>query len=205
MLLNGLGLAVTLQATYWLVAMLRGPARGVAAQLLVLALVGLSPWMSVAYTDLVSMPLVTLATALVVAVPRRALPRPGTAYRAACRGLPAPRLRGEDDPGRQRGGRRPGRAAGDALGLEPTRRPVAVGLLAGLALFAGGTVVAKQVAARGGRRSAERIDRSRTPPTVWWVYMATTQHAVDGHMRYGGYDTDIVRATRQLDREASAR
>ena len=35
--------------------------------------------------------------------------------------------------------------------------------------------------------------------------MAATQHAVDGHMRYGGYDTDIVRGTRHLDRGASAR
>ena len=72
--LNGLALAVSMQAVYWLVAMLRGPVSGVAAQLLVLALVGISAWMTVPYTDVVSMPLVVLGTALTVAVPRR---RPG--------------------------------------------------------------------------------------------------------------------------------
>ena len=204
-LLNGLGLAVTLQATYWLVSMLRGPARGVAAQVLVLVLVGLSPWMSVAYTDLVSMPLVTLATALVVAVPRARSRAVGTAYAllaAACLLLAyvvkttpvvsvvavvlVAALAWRSTPASVRG-------------------RVAVGLLAGLVLFAGGTVVAKQVVPVAAGVSAERIDRSRTPPAVWWVYMAATQHAVDGQMRYGGYDTDIVRATRRMDRDASAR
>ena len=204
-LLNGLGLAVTLQATYWLVAMLRGPARGVAAQVLLLALVGLSPWMSVAYTDLVSMPLVTLATALVVAVPRARSRGLSTAYALLAAGCLLLAYVVKTTPV----------VSVVAVVLvvllawrstsSATRRTVAVGLLAGLVLFAGGTVVAKQVLPVAAGVSAERVDRSRTPPTVWWVYMATTQHAVDGHMRYGGYDTDIVRATRQLDRDASAR
>jgi hypothetical protein len=204
-LLNGLGLAVTLQATHWLVAMLRGPSRGIAAQLLVLALVGLSPWMSVAYTDLVSMPLVTLATALVVAAPRARSRGLGTAYALLAAGCLLLAYVVKTTPV----------VSVVAVVLvavlawrstsSAARRTVAVGLLAGLALFAGGAVVAKQVLPVAAGVSAERIDRSRTPPTVWWVYMATTQHAVDGHMRYGGYDTDIVRATRQLDRKASAR
>jgi len=204
-LLNGLGLAVTLQATYWLVSMLRGPARGVAAQLLVLALVGVSPWMSVAYTDLVSMPLVVLATALVVAVPRARTGAVGTAYAllaSAClllayvvKTTPAISVVAV--------------VLVAALAWRSTpvavRGRVVVGLLAGLVLFAGGTVVAKHAVPVVAGVSAERIDRNRTPPTVWWVYMAATQHAVDGRMRYGGYDTDIVRATRRLDRDASAR
>ncbi len=204
-LLNGLGLAVTLQATYWLVAMMRGPARGVAAQLLMLVLVGLSPWMSVAYTDLVSMPLVTLATALVVAVPRARSRAVGTVFGLLAVGCLLLAYVVKTTPV----------VSVVAVVLvaalvwrstsTPARRLLAVGVLAGLALFAGGTVVAKQVVPVAAGVSAQRIDRSRTPPAVWWVYMATTQHAVDGRMRYGGYDTDIVRATRHLDREASGR
>ncbi len=69
--LNGLCLAVTLQATYWLVSMLRSREAAVAAQLLVLFLVGLSPWMTVAYTDVVATPFVVGGTALVVGSTRR--------------------------------------------------------------------------------------------------------------------------------------
>jgi hypothetical protein len=85
------------------------------------------------------------------------------------------------------------------------RRPVAVGLVVGSLLFLGGTVVSRHAAPAVAGVSADRIDRSRTPPTVWWVYMATTQHAVDGRMRYGGYDTETVRATRGLGATASGR
>jgi hypothetical protein len=197
-LFNGVCLAVTLQATYWLVAMLRGRAYGVVAQLLVLALVGLSPWMSVSYTDLVAMPCVVLATALVVAVPRtRGRPQQAAFVLLAVALLlvgfvvkttPVVSLVAV------------GLVVALALVSRPgVRRPVGVGLLAGVVLFLGGTIVARHATPAMAGVSAERIDRSRTPPTTWWLYMATRQHAVDGRMRYGGYDADMVRATSSLD------
>jgi hypothetical protein len=204
-MLNGLGLAVTLQATYWLVAMLRGPAHGVAAQALVLALVGTSPWMSVAYTDLVSMPLLTLATALVVAATRTRSRAVTTTYALVATGCLLLAYEVKTTPVVSVVAFVLVAALCWRSASAVARRRLAVGVLAGLVLFVGGAALAKELTPAVAGVSADRIDRSRTPPTVWWVYMATTQHAVDGHMRYGGYDTDIVRATRQLDREASAR
>ena len=203
-LLNGVGLAVTLQATYWLVSMLRGRVYGVVAQVLVLALVGLSPWMSVSYTDLVAMPCVVLATALVVALPRTASRPRQVAFVVLAVGLLLAGFTVKTTPV----------VSLVAVGLVAVlavvsraglRRPVAVGLLVGVVLFLGGTVAVKQSLPAAAGVSAERIDRSRTPPTVWWVYMATTQHAVDGRMRYGGYDAEMVRATSGLDAAGSAR
>ena len=200
-LLNGVGLAVTLQATYWLVAMLRGRVYGVVAELVVLVLVGLSPWMSVSYTDLVAMPCVVLATALVVAVPRTTVPIPtGGAPRGGCRPA-ARRVRGEDDARGQPRRRRPRRGAGRGLPARrtssgrhrPGRRSAAVpgwhrrgpGRLA----RRGWGVGRPHRPVRGRPRRSG--GSTWPPPSTPWT----------GSMRYGGYDTDIVRATRQLDRE----
>ena len=195
---------MTLQATYWLVSMLRGRVYGVVAQLVVLVLVGLSPWMSVSYTDLVAMPCVVLATALVVAVPRTTSRSRQAALLVAAVVLLLAGFEVKTTPVVSLVA--VGLVAALAVVSRPgVRRPVAISLVVGGLLFLGGTVVARAAWPAVAGVSADRIDRSRTPPTVWWVYMATTQHAVDGRMRYGGYDADMVRATRRLDAAASAR
>jgi hypothetical protein len=203
--LNGLALAATMQATYWLVAMLRGPAHGLVAQLLVLALMGTSPWMAVAYTDLVAMPLVTLGTALTVAVPRA---RPGWP-RAVCAASAVVCLLLAYEVKTTPIVSVVAVVLVLALVWRSTsgtvRRRLAAGTVAGVVLFAGGAVLARELTPAVAGVSTVRVDRSRTPPTVWWVYMGASTHSKDGLVRYGGYSEDIVRETRGMDREAAAR
>lgn len=194
-LLNGLCLAVTVQATYWVVAMLRGRGPGIAAQLVVLLFVGLSPWMTVSYTDLLGAPFPILATALVIAAARApARPRQGLllagAVVAAVIGyeikttpvvtvaaLVVTALFVLASPG------------------TASRRTVAVALVVGLLLFLGGSWLTERALPPAAGVRASRIDYSRSPPLVWWYYMGTTQHQADGKQRYGGYDIGLVNAT----------
>jgi len=204
-LLNGLALAVTLLGTHWLVSMLRGPVYGVMAQLLVLGLVGLSPWMTVPYTDVVVLPFVVLAPALVIAG-TRTTSRPRQALFAvltvACLLL------------------------GYIIKTTPVvslvaivliaalvwisagtgnRILIAAGVIAGLVLFLNGSVAVKEAAPRLAGVSAERLDRSLTPPTVWWIYMGTVERVMDGRIAYGGYDRQIVEATAGMNAEEAKR
>ncbi len=71
-ILAGLIMALTATAVYRVVALCRGPQWGVPALLVLLVLVSVSPWMSVAYTDLVGVWVpVTAVWMFVVAVRRR--------------------------------------------------------------------------------------------------------------------------------------
>jgi len=71
-ILAGLIMALTATAVYRVVALCRGPQWGVPALLVLLVLVSVSPWMSVAYTDLVGVWVpVTAVWLIVVAVRRR--------------------------------------------------------------------------------------------------------------------------------------
>ena len=62
--LAGAGLAVTLYAVHVLVGRVAGPGPALVAQLVVVVLVGLSPWLSVPYTDVLAMPFVAGGAAL---------------------------------------------------------------------------------------------------------------------------------------------
>lgn len=62
--LGGIGLAVTLYAVHVLVVQLAGRGPALVAQIVTIALVGLSPWLSVPYTDVLAMPLVVGGAAL---------------------------------------------------------------------------------------------------------------------------------------------
>ena len=170
-----------------------------------LALIGTSPWMAVAYTDLVAMPLVTLATALTVAAPRA---RPGWP-RAFCAASAVVCLLLAYEVKTTPVVSVVAVVLVVALVWRSTsgtvRRRLAVGAVAGLVLFAGGAVLARQLTPAVAGVSAVRIDRSRTPPTVWWVYMAASTHSKDGLVRYGAYSEDIVRETRGMDRGEAAR
>jgi hypothetical protein len=204
--LNGLCLAATVQATYWVVAMLRGRGAGIAAQLVVLLFIGLSPWMTVSYTDLIGAPFPILATALVIA-----------AARAPARTRQVLLLIGA--------------VVSAVIGYEikttpvvtvaalviaalfvlaapgkASRRTVAVGLVAALLLFLGGAFVTERALPSLAGVTASRIDYSRSPPLVWWYYMGTTQHrSDDGKQRYGGYDIGLVNATLRMSGQASGR
>lgn len=67
MTLTGLCVATTLYAVHGIVAPVAGRGSAVVAQLAVLALCGVSPWVSVPYTDLYSMPFVVGGVALACA------------------------------------------------------------------------------------------------------------------------------------------
>ncbi len=65
--LNGLCVAVVLLSTYALVRMVRSHRAGLCAQLVLLLLLGASPWLAVPYTDVVLMPFLTVGLLLAVA------------------------------------------------------------------------------------------------------------------------------------------
>ncbi len=62
--LAGAGIAVTLYAVHVLVGRVAGPGSALVAQLVAIVLVGLSPWLSVPYTDVLAMPFVVGGAAL---------------------------------------------------------------------------------------------------------------------------------------------
>lgn len=186
--LNGLALAVTLLGTYWLVSMLRGRGAGLAAELLVLALVGLSPWMTIGYTDLIAMPWLVLGLALVVRLgrtgsrPRQAL----LAVLAVCCLWLAFTLKTT-----------PVVAfaavalltAGAALPRSAARRPLAAALAGGLVLFLGLTLVSRQALPDLAEVGSQRVDRSQSlSPVLWMAMGVTTTRTGSGRVQYGGYD-----------------
>ena len=198
-LLNGLCLAVTVQATYWVVSMLRGRGPGISAQLLVLLFVGLSPWMTVSYTDLIGAPFPILATALVIASTRASV---RTRQALLLVGAVVAAIVGYEIKTTPFVTVAALVIAGVFVLAAPgtaRRRTVAVALVAGLLLFLGGSWLTERELPRLAGVTASRIDYSRSPPLVWWYYMGTTQHrADDGKERYGGYDIQIVNATMNM-------
>lgn len=203
--LNGLCLAITLQSTYWLVSMLRTPRAGLAAQLLVLGMVGLSPWMSVPYTDVIAMPFVVASTALVVAAARCRQP----VQRGLLVVLSVAALLAGYEIKTTPVVSVVAIGCVVALGLRSApvrlRRTLMVGFTAGFALFLLGTVVEAHELPTQAHLSASEINRSLSPPPVWWIYMGTTQHIVNGQPRYGAYDKEIVSATYRKDRNVAGR
>ncbi len=189
--------AVTLYAVHTLVAPVagRGPALG--AQVVTLVLVGLSPWMSVPYTDLYAMPFLVGGLALVCAAWRR---RPGAGrVGLGCSGVAAIAVahvvkttpavaivavalvmllsaagRGLETR------RRVGRLAAAAL---------AVGLF--VALAAGFTAAAVPAA---GVDTA-RIRAGASPPLAWWFANGMDrQVGAGGVVNYGTYSRAMVDA-----------
>lgn len=198
-LLNGVCLAVTVQATYWLVAMLRGRGPAIAAQLLVLVFVGLSPWMTVSYTDLIGAPFPILATALVLAATRTASRRRQAAYVV---GAVVAALVGYEIKTTPVVTVAALVVVGVVVLAAPRRAgrlTVSVAIVAALLMFVGGAYGVKRALPGLAGVTASRIDYSRSPPLVWWYYMGTTERtAGDGRERYGGYDVDLVNATMRM-------
>lgn len=197
-LLNGLCLAVTLQATHALGSLLGRPAAGLAAQVLVLLLVGLSPWMAVAYTDILALPF-TILGPLMLMRSRRASSRTRAGLllvgSAACTAIavhvkttPAVLV-----------------VAGVLYALllilrRPERWLRGVGtLVAGLILVGAALFGLRATAPALAGVPAAAVDRSRTPPPIWWFAMGTNERVVNDTVRYGGYDPLLVGLTRELD------
>ncbi|MDF2092744.1 hypothetical protein P0Y31_10345 [Knoellia sp. 3-2P3] len=201
-LFNGLGLLVTTQSVYAVVRTIRGPLAGLAAQLTVVVLVGLSPWLAVPYTDMAATPWPVLGTALAVAALHS-----GSRRRAALLAL--------------------GAVAAVAVGFLLKTTPVltllaflvvtalaglssvrswrrllagALAVAAGVAVFVAVVVAAAAVLPAAAGLDASRIDTSRAPPPSWWVVMGTSVKHGDT-TRYGGYDRSLVVAIRDKDRE----
>ena len=195
---NGLALAVTLLGTYWLVAMLRGRVAALAAEGVVLVLVGLSPWMSVAYTDVVAMPFLVLGLALVVAVGRAASRRRQVLLGGPAVGCLWLAFLVKSTPVVTVAALALLAALG-CLSSQAPRRLLAGGLAAGLMLFAGLTLASQQVLPAMAGVDAGRLDRSRALPPVYWMAIGATARTVNGRTQYGGYDPEAARATAAMD------
>lgn len=201
--LNGLCLAVSVQSVYAVVRLVRGIGAAMVAQLVTLVLLGLSPWMTVPYTDILSTPFPILAIALVLTASRsRSRARWGECGALAVLAL----------------------AVGYVLKSTPAvvflalgvmvllvslggyggraallRRVVAAfALLAsGAAVFLGSASLLHETAVEASGVDLTRVDTSRTPPLVWWVAMGT-KSGTGPNARFGGYDGRMVVATRVM-------
>ncbi|KGN37054.1 hypothetical protein N803_16695 [Knoellia subterranea KCTC 19937] len=196
---NGLCLGVTL----WIVGRFLRPRVGlrwaVLAQLVVIALVGLSPWMSVPYTDVPAMPFVVGAVALGVRavdveVPwRRILFWSGAALSVAVayiiKSTPAVLLVALV-------------LFALVVALEPTRdrpsrrrrlvRAVVASLGAG-AVFAVGSAGLTSLATATSGIDASQVRPDVTPPVMWWLANGmNSKPNPRGGTSYGTYDRAMV-------------
>jgi hypothetical protein len=183
--------------------MLRGRLAGLAAQALVIVLVGASPWMAVPYTDLLVMPAVLSGAVLAVGALgarrwwARAVLAAGAASALAVgyvlKSTPASSLA----------------ALGVVALVLVLRRPSARFLAGAAAVVAGAAVVAAGTVALAtdAAYAAARVDRAqlhleRTPPAAWWVAMGLISYrASNGLYTYGGYNGQMVRDSRGLGGE----
>ena len=209
--LNAACVGIMLQSVFVVVRRLRGALAGLAAQLAGIVLVGLSPWMAVPYTDVVTMPLPILATAL--ALTALALTAAGTSHwrrvvaRVGATVLGAVAV------------------AVIALGYVIKTTPVATAcgavalavlvlasrlrhwraagvtalvVVATAGLFLGASSGLRTALSNGSGLDLALVDTTKTPPLPWWVAMGmtTTQGATT---RYGAYDTSMVAAIAGMD------
>ena len=197
--LNGLCVAVVLLSTYALVRMVRSHRAAVCAQLVLLLLLGASPWLAVPYTDVVLMPFLTVGLLLAVAALRARRPAA-----MALLGL--------------------GSVAVLTLGftvkatLAPTLVAVAVvallvvlgragvrslalgvafALAAGLVYLGAGTL-ARSTAERVSGVDAAQLAPGRAPPLQWWIAMGLSKTPRGDGYFYGSYDGTMVRDSRYL-------
>lgn len=198
--LNAVCVAISLYAAGRAVAPAAGRGRAVAAQLVLVALVGLSPWLAVPYTDVLAMPLVTGGVALGCAALRATSRRRRFGCGAACLAL---------------------LVAAFVVKTTPVVAVVAVTLVAGLwavgrpqplwrkaAGALGSLVLTLALVTTGAAaltelsRVASGVDSSRlqpdaAPPVLWWLANgANATVTPTGMVTYGSYDRAMVLATR---------
>ena len=196
--LTGVCVAVTLYAAHLLVVPVAGRGPALVTQLVVLALVGISPWVSLPYTDFYAMPFIVGGLALATAAWRR----PNWVARAVLGGLSIAAIavayvikttpavvivalvvvavvRLADDW-----------SAGRARIVIPSAVGAVVAFLAlGTALTAGAS------AATG--LDTNKIDPQVTPPVVWWLANGMDEQVnAAGVAQYGTYRREMVEAIR---------
>jgi hypothetical protein len=197
--LNGLCVAVVLLATYALVRMVRGHRAALCAQLVLLLLLGASPWLAVPYTDVVLMPFVIVGLLLAVAALRARRPvsvvllglvsvavlTVGFTLKATA----APAL------------------AAVALvailvvlgraGVRSLAMGVAFAVAAGL-VFVGVGALALSTAERVARVEAAQLAPDRVPPLPWWIAMGLSKTPRGDRYFYGSFEGSMVRDSRYL-------
>jgi hypothetical protein len=202
----GVAAGLTVLLVYPLVAPVAGRVRAVAAQLVVVALVAISPWVAVPYTDVLAMPLITGAVVLVLRAARR------RDWLGAVQVLASAALT----------------AAAVVLKTTPAVLVVAVavvGLLlaidlrarwlaslaalvatvvwVGVTLTLVSTLSASATTALGPTVVPE-LSADRAPPVLWWVANGMTPRKSPGNpTRYGGYNAAMVRDIADLDSTAA--
>ncbi|HEX6055741.1 MAG TPA: hypothetical protein VFY98_08015, partial [Intrasporangium sp.] len=194
--LTGVCVALTLYAAHLLVVPVAGRGPALVTQLVVLALVGVSPWVSVPYTDYYAMPFVVGGIALACAAWRR-------------RGWGARILLGSLAVA----------AISVAYVIKTTPAVIMVALVvvalvrltdrwsigrakAVISSAVGATLlfVALSAALTAGAASVAGIDRARvdpaaTPPVTWWLADGMNEQlSADGRVQYGTYTRDMVEA-----------
>lgn len=210
--LTGLCVAASLYAAQALVVPVAGRGPALVTQLVVLGLVGVSPWLSVPYTDFYAMPFVIGGIALVLA----ALRRPDTGARAAlgvtgviCVGiayaikttpvvvvvaLALVALIGLASTGSASNGATPAAGEGPMAGVRRVL-PVVSALIAGAALFAAVGVAVPAAAGAATGIDTGRIRPDASPPVIWWVANGMSEQTVPGGVtNYGTYRRDMVEA-----------
>jgi len=191
------GLSVLL--VYVGVRLLRGHRAAVAAQLVVVLLLALSPWVAVPYTDVLLTPFATGGVVLVVAGLRARRPAlrwaavlagsavlavgyalKHTTAAAAIAVLLVLLLRAFD-------GRR----------LRRVVTPVALAAAAAL-VFGASAAAVDRASESAAHISAAQLDPSRYPPSAWWIAMGLTTSQSGGRVSYGGFSSTMVRDSRNL-------
>lgn len=194
--LTGVCVAVTLYAAHLLVVPVAGRGPALVTQVVVLALVGVSPWVSVPYTDFYAMPFIVGGVALACAAWRRrawtarlrlgGLAVAAIAVAYVVKTTPAVvivalvvvavvRLADDWTTSRAR-----------------TLVPSAIG--ASVAFVTLSTVLTAGAAAATGL-DTDRIDPQVTPPVVWWLANGMNEQVNgDGVVQYGTYRRDMVEA-----------
>lgn len=194
--LTGVCVAVTLYAAHLLVVPVAGRGAALFTQLVVAALVGTSPWLSVPYTDYYAMPFVVGGVALAAAAWRR----PGWVARLTLGGLAVA-------------------AIAVAYVVKTTPAVVIVALVAvamvrladdwstararvliPAGLAAAVTFLGLSAALTAGAAAATGLDTDRvapdvTPPVVWWLANGMNEQVnASGDVQYGTYRRDMVQA-----------
>jgi hypothetical protein len=189
-------IAVTLYAVHLLVVPVAGRGSALVTQLVVLALVGLSPWVSVPYTDFYAMPFIVGGIALGCAAWRRrawgarillgGLAIVAIAIAYVIKTTPAVVLVALIVVAVVR------LADNWSIGRARVLIPSAVGAVA-LFVALSSALTAGANAATG--LDVDRIDPQVTPPVVWWLANGMNEQVTaTGVVHYGTYRRDMVEA-----------
>ncbi len=198
--LNAVSVALSILCAYVLVRTVRSHRAGVCAELVLVLLVGLSPWTAVPYTDLTILPFVALGLLLAVLALRS-----GRLGRMAVAGGLALLVLGLGSVVKSTAGAAVGAVlivfALVALG-RPRLRSVAAALvvvLVGAGLFAGSSALGRHAAYRLADVSPTELDPSAARPLTWFVAMGlSTTRTPDGRYRYGAYNGPMNDHSRRL-------